>query len=197
MNTTLTLTACPTCDAIYEVRAETHVTCERCHTKLVTPVRSAGLKILLLGLISVALVYGAVTQPFVTIKRLWMTSDATLLEAAFAFEGPLLLLSVAVLALVLLLPLARLLLKTYVLFPVVIDQPPFKHAVRAFRWSERLRPWSMAEIFAVGCGVALMKIADLAEVALGPAFWMFAVLVILMWIQDGLICRYSIWKAIR
>ena len=33
----------------------------------------------------------------------------------------------------------------------------------AFRLAEALQPWSMAEIFVIGCAVALVKIADLAE----------------------------------
>jgi len=69
MNATEHLTACPTCDAIYEVEPDKTLSCERCHRRLVTPSRSSGLKILVLGFIAFALIYGAVTQPFITIKR--------------------------------------------------------------------------------------------------------------------------------
>ena len=69
--------------------------------------------------------------------------------------------------------------------------------MRAFRLSEALKPWSMAEIFAIGAGVALIKIANLAEVTLGPAFWMFCLLVVLIWIGDRMTCRHSVWEALE
>ncbi len=190
------LIACPQCDALYEADPRKRLVCHRCHTVLVAPSRRAGIKVLLLALVSVALVYGAVTQPFLTIKRFWMTSDATLLETALAFEGPLLILSIAVLTLVLVLPVLRLALSLYVLGPIVFGSRQLPQSNRAYRWSEKLRPWSMAEIFVIGCGVALVKIVDLAEVTIGPAFWMFAALVILLWVQDTLTCRYSVWSAL-
>lgn len=189
--------ACPHCDALYKADGDTRLVCHRCHTVLVAPSRRAGIKVLLLSLISVGLVVGAVTQPFLSIKRFWLTSDATLLEAALAFEGPMLVLSVTVLALVLLLPVLRLFLTLYVLGPIVVETSPLPGSGRAFSWAEALRPWSMAEIFVLGCGVALIKIVDLADVTIGPAFWMFVVLVILLWVQDTFMCRYSVWSAIE
>ncbi|MEM8802163.1 MAG: paraquat-inducible protein A [Pseudomonadota bacterium] len=190
------LIACPECDALFETDAETRLVCDRCHTVLINPTRRAGLKVLFLALLSVALVYGTLTQPFLSIKRFWMTSDATLLETALTFEGPLQVLSLTVLALVLLLPATRLFLSVYVLTPLVLGLSPLPAARWAHRWSEILRPWSMAEIFILGCGVALIKIVDMAEVTFGPAFWMFAALVVLLWVQDTLTCRYSLWKAL-
>ena len=57
-------------------------------------------------------------------------------------------------------------------------------------------PWAMAEVFAIGCAVALVKITDLAQVALGQAFWMFTVLVALVVIQDRFLCSWSVWNAL-
>lgn len=190
------LIACPHCDALYQVSDDVRLVCHRCHTVLVDPGRRVGVRVLLLSLVAVALVYGAVTLPFLTIERYWMKSDATLLEAAFAFKGPMLILSVAVVSLVLLLPALRLFLTLYVIGPLVADRPPLPGSRLAFRWSESLRPWSMAEIFVLGCGVALIKIVDLAEVVIGPAFWMFAALVVLLWAQERMICRHSVWSAL-
>lgn len=194
------LIACPQCDALY--RAQTpekgeRAVCHRCHTVLIAPRRGAGLKIIALALASVVLVIGVLTFPFIGIRRLGLSSDATVLDAALAFDGPLLVLSVAVFAVIVLLPLTRLLLTLYVLTPVVFDAPPWPGAKDAFAWAERLRPWSMAEIFVIGCAVALVKLADLAQVDLGPAFWMFVVLVILIVVQDTFMCRWTVWKSLE
>ncbi len=160
------------------------------------PERRAGLRLLLMTLISAVLIFGAVTLPFITIKRFWITSDTTLIGTALAFEGPMLILSLTVLAVILILPALRLGLSAYVLLPVVFGKPAWTGAHTAFRWTEALRPWSMAEIFVIGCGVALAKIAAMAEVTFGPAFYMFAAAVVLIWIQDRMICRHSVWQAL-
>ena len=84
----------------------------------------------------------------------------------------------------------------YVLTPVVLDRPPARHARAAFRWSEQLRPWSMAEIFAIGCAVALVKLSDLALVGFGPAFWLFTAVVIIIVLQDRFLCSWSVWNSL-
>ena len=93
-------------------------------------------------------------------------------------------------------PVTRALLLIKGLTPIVRDRPPAPGAIVAFRLAEALRPWSMAEIFALGCAVALIKIADLATVEMGPAFWMFAGLSILVLLQDAWLCRTSVWQAL-
>ena len=45
--------------------------------------------------------------------------------------------------------------------------------------------------------LALIKVADLALVNFGPAFWMFSVLVVLVVVQDSFMCRYSVWKSLE
>jgi paraquat-inducible protein A len=116
---------------------------------------------------------------------------------AFSSSSLLIALSLAVASVIVFVPVLRALLLIYVLSPVVLDRPPAPGAMQAFRLSEALRPWSMAEIFAIGCAVALVKIADLAQVHFGPAFWMFSALVILLVVQDTFMCRYSVWKSLE
>ncbi len=190
------LIACPTCDAIYDQSASTSVSCARCHTVLVQPERRLGVRVLVVTLMSAALIYGSVVLPFLTVERFWISNDTTLIETALAFEGPLLILSLSVLVLILVLPAARLAISLYVLGPLILGWKAPPGAATAFRWSEALRPWSMAEIFVIGCGVALVKIVALADVTFGPALYMFATAVILIWMQDRMLCRASLWKAI-
>ncbi len=188
--------ACPTCDALYDPPATGGLTCTRCHLVLVTATNRSAFWQLFMALITTGLIYGAVTLPFLTIKRFWMSNDATLIETALAFEGPLLVLSLTVLALILVLPALRLALTLYVLAPMVTGLRALPGAATAFRWSEALRPWSMAEIFVIGCAVALVKIVAMAEVTFGPAFYMFGAAVILIWVQDRMTCRHALWEAV-
>ena len=111
--------ACPECDTLYDANPALRLVCARCKTVLVAPDRTAGLGVILLSLASTALIWGAVSQPFLSIERFWITRDATLVETVLAFEGPLLWLSLAVLTMVLVLPALRLGLSLYVLGPLV------------------------------------------------------------------------------
>ncbi|NAZ35442.1 paraquat-inducible protein A [Rubellimicrobium sp. CFH 75288] len=196
-----TLIACPECDALYrsaEIRPGSRALCGRCHTVLISPRRHAGMAIISFALAATVLVMGALWFPFLRIDIRGLSREATLWEVATSFTGgPMLLVSFAVVAAIVLLPLARAALILYTLVPVVFDRPPARHAPAAFRLAEAMRPWSMAEIFALGCAVSLVKIADLATVSLGPAFWMFAALVVVTIAQDRLVCRWSVWKSLE
>ena len=194
------LIACPECDALYRAAAVEHgqrAVCARCHTVLISPRRHAGMTIIALALSAVVLVVGALWFPFLRIDLRGVWREATLWEVATSFTGgPLLAVSFAVAAAIVILPLLRALLILYTLGPLVFDRPPAPDAARAFRWAERLQPWSMAEVFAIGCAVSLVKVADLASVSLGPAFWMFAGLVVVTVAQDAITDRWSVWRAL-
>jgi paraquat-inducible protein A len=194
------LIACPSCDALYTAHTPgkgDRAVCVRCHTVLIARRKDAGLRIVALAVAALILVVGAISFPFLGIHIGGFRNDASLIDAALAFsDGLYVVLSLAVIALIVFLPALRMLLTIYVLVPLVLDTPPWPGAKRAFRWAEQLRPWSMAEIFVIGCAVALVKLADLATVDLGPAFWMFAVLVVVLVVQETLMCRWSVWRAL-
>ncbi|MEM6888454.1 MAG: paraquat-inducible protein A [Pseudomonadota bacterium] len=194
------LIICPHCDAVYELRRPRNgekAICQRCHTVLITPRRKAGLQIIAVSVAIVVLSVAAAVCPFLTIHAAGARNSVSIVDAALAFEsGPLILLALVTASFILLVPLARVLLCLYVIVPLVLDRPPAPKAARAFRLAEDMRPWSMAEIFAIGCAVALVKITQLADVTLGPAFWMFTGLVVLVVVQDNFMCRWSVWNAL-
>ena len=195
------LIVCPQCDAAYRLKRPGHgerAVCQRCHKVLIAPRQNAGLRIIAIALAVTFLILGAALFPFLTIDAAGNKNAVSILDAALAFSGgPMILLSLATAALIVFIPLTRVLLTLYVLIPVVLDRPPARHAIRAFRISEAMRPWSMAEIFAIGCAVALVKVADLAHVGFGPAFWMFGILVALIIAQDSFMCKWSVWNSLE
>ncbi len=191
------LIVCPQCDAVFRLKKPKNgerATCQRCHKALISPRRNAGLHIIAVALAVLFLIIGAAVFPFLTIDAAGNKNAVSILDAALAFAGgPMIFLSLATAALIIFVPLLRVLLTLYVLVPVVLDRPHARHAIVAFRLSEALRPWSMAEIFAIGCAVALVKVSDLAHVGFGPAFWMFGILVVLVIAQDSFMCKWSVW----
>nr|WP_316247498.1 paraquat-inducible protein A [Roseobacter litoralis] len=194
------LIVCPHCDAAYTLARPSNgqrAVCHRCHTVLIMPRHKAGLQIIALSIAIVILITAAAVFPFLSISAGGAHNSVSVIDSALAFsDGPLVVLALATAALIIFIPLARVLLSLYVLVPIVMDKPPARKAAFAFRLAEALRPWSMAEIFAIGCAVALVKIHALADVSLGPAFWLFTMLVLLVVVQDNFLCRWSVWNAL-
>jgi paraquat-inducible protein A len=195
------LIVCPVCDATYRLQRPAdgeRAICARCHKVLISPRRKAGGQIIAVAVAVVILIVAASVFPFLQISAAGRSNSVSILDAALSFaDGPLLVLALLTAGFILVVPLLRMLLTLYVLVPVVLDRPAASHAIAAFRLSEALRPWSMAEIFALGCAVALVKVADLATVNFGPAFWMFGVLVVLVIAQDGFMCKWSVWNSLE
>lgn len=193
--------ACPTCDSLYRARMPDHggrAVCDVCHTVLISPRDKAGLNIIALTLAVTMLVTAAVFFPFLEIHVSGLGNKASILDVATSFRsGLMIVLSVATIAMIVLIPLLRTLLLLYVLVPVVMNLPPAAHARRAFRLSQQMKPWAMSEIFAIGCAVALVKVADLAQIGFGPAFWMFSLLVVIVVINDSYLCSWSVWKSLE
>ena len=110
---------CPQCDAVYQLKIPSigeKAVCERCHTVLIEPRKQAGLKIIAIAFATFVLILGATFFPFLNIDAAGNKNSVSVMDAALAFStGPLLLLSLATAALIMLVPLARVMLTLYVL----------------------------------------------------------------------------------
>ncbi len=139
----------------------------------------------------------AVFLPFLRVEAAGLGNSTSIFQAALSFrQAHMTILSLAVLMMIVFIPMIRALMLIYILGPLLARKKPLPGARTAFRWSEDLRPWSMAEIFILGVGVAMVKIADMARVEMGMAFWIFAALVVVTLLQDGFMCRWSVWAVL-
>lgn len=195
------LVACPTCDALYQlpdVPKGARARCLRCHTVLTAPRDGAMTRIVMLAGTSVILMLAAIFFPFLELTAAGITQRSSIMDVVLVFaDGPFVGLAIAVGALIVILPLARFLALIYVLAPMAFGWRPARVAVPVFRLAERMKPWSMAEIFIVGVAVALIKVAGLAHLSLGPAFWAFVALVLITAVKDTFMCRLTIWKTLE
>lgn len=194
------LLACPQCDALHvaqDLPDHSRAYCHRCGTALMTSRPSAIAQVLSLALTAFSLMIAAVSFPFLTLDAGGLENATSVIDAILAFDhGFSLLLAVVVGLFIIVIPFIRLAALIYALSPLVRDAKPRAGAKQAFGLAERLRPWSMAEIFVIGVTVALVKVAGMAAVTIGPAFWAFAGVVVITTLKDRLICRYSIWEAL-
>lgn len=195
------LIACPTCDALHrvsDVPVGGRARCHRCGTVLMEPREGAMTRIVMLATTAFILMIGAVFFPFLELTAGGRTQRSSVFDAVMAFsEGLMAPLSIAVAALIVVLPLMRLGAIVYALAPMALGWHPAPQAARAFRLAEALKPWAMAEIFIVGVAVALVKVAGLAQVSLGPAFWAFVALVFVTALKDNFMCKLTVWKTLE
>lgn len=194
------LRACPHCDALYrlpDVKPRERAACTRCGAVLMAPRARAFTRIIALSATALILLMIALFTPFLDLSAAGMHSDASIWDAAMAFSGGAMTpLSIAVAAFIIVIPAIRLCLIVYTVLPLARKLPAAAHSRVAFRLAERLRPWSMAEIFVIGVAVALVKIAGMASVTPGVAFWTFGVLVVVMIWQESFLDREQVWAAL-
>jgi paraquat-inducible protein A len=195
------LVACPDCDTLHRlpgIAAGQRARCMRCHKVLMAPTEGAMTRIVMLAVTAVVLMMAAISFPFLTLEARGLSRKNSVIDAILAFsDGLMLPLSLAVAALIVVLPLVRLAAIVYTLAPMAIGSAPAPAAPRAFRLAEALKPWAMAEIFVVGVAVALVKVAGLAQLTIGPAFWAFAALVLVTVLSDTFMCRLTIWRTLE
>lgn len=193
--------ACPVCDALHReagVPAGARARCRRCGTVLMAPRDGALTRIVMLSATALVLMAAAVFFPFLELAAGGLSQRSSVFDAIRAFsDGLMLPLSFAVALLIVVLPAFRFAALIYVLGPMAIGWAPARHAAGAFRLAEATRPWAMAEIFVVGVAVALVKVAGLAQISLGPAFWAFVALILVTVLKDNFMCRLTIWKTLE
>jgi paraquat-inducible protein A len=194
------LIVCPVCDALLRDTQPPlggRARCPRCGAVLLTALPQAMTRIVMLAATALVLMLAGIGFPFLRISAGGRVEHSSLIDAVTAYSTGLLYpLTFALAALIVILPLVRLLCVLYTLAPMALGDRPWRHATAAFRLSGRLRPWAMAEVFIVGVAVALVKVADLARITLGPAFWALCALVVVNVVFDMLMCRLTVWKTL-
>ncbi len=195
------LVACPSCDTLHRLSAVAEgskASCVRCHRLLLNPRPNAMTKIVMLSVTATILMVTAISFPFLKLEAKGLTQQSSVVDAVLAFSNGLFLpLAVAVAALIVVLPLVRLFSILYVVAPMAFGDTPAPGAAIAFRVAARLKPWAMAEVFIIGTAVAMVKIAGLATLTLGPAFFAFAALVIVTIFQDIIMSPLIVWQTLE
>jgi paraquat-inducible protein A len=90
-------------------------------------------------------------------------------------------------------PLLRIVATLYVLVRAHQTRPP-RHLRRVFAVAEKLRPWSMIEVFVLGVFVAYVKLGDLVTIGLRTGVYaLLALTIVLVWL-DSALDREAVWE---
>ena len=74
------------------------------------------------------------------------------------------------------------------------EAAPPRHLRRVFALAERLRPWSMIEVFVFGVFVAYVKLGDLVHITLDTGVYaLFALTFVMIW-ADSALDREAVWE---
>ena len=104
-------------------------------------------------------------------------------------------LAIAVVFTTLIAPFAKLTGTAYVLAGLRRRHPPH-HLRWVFTWVERLRPWSMIEVFVLGVFVAYVKLGDLVTISPGVGVYALLTLTVVVVWADAALDRQAVWDAI-
>lgn len=193
--------ACPKCDTLYRVDddvATRDTRCIRCGHRLTYGRTGAIVRVVGLALTSAILMALAMFLPFLNLSTGGRTVSASLVEVVAGFaDSSMVPLAFAVLGFILVLPFTRFLLLIFALGPVALARRAYPGAATALRWAFWLKPWAMAEIFMVGVAVALVKLAGLASIGTGAAFWVLAAVVLISAYQETFMCRHTLWTELN
>ncbi len=192
---------CPVCDAVYRLpadAAERSTRCRRCGHRLTFGRPAAIVRVVAVSATMLILSVMVLLLPFLELQAGQFNNKASVFDAILSFNSGIMVpLAIAVLGFILVLPLTRFLLFVYALGPLTLRQRNLPQATTALRWAFRLQPWAMAEIFMVGVAVALIKLAGMATIEMGPAFWALGAIVLLSAYQDTFMCRHTLWSALE
>ena len=194
------MNACPNCDTLYtlaSIPANTAAHCSRCGHKLTTH-RSNGFE-LAVAFSSAALVllFISATHPFLTFSASGREVSMTLLDSALSlFEHQQEVLGGIVFSLIFLLPLALLVNQTLLLLSLERDASItwLKRLGRSLDW---LKTWNMVEVFLVSVFVSAAKLASMAALELGIAFFSFVGFTLCTLAAVNLVDPVQLWRRIE
>ncbi len=192
------LIACHSCDWLHYrtlIKPGTRASCARCGHELYTRKPFSIDRTLAASIAGMVFLLLSLTLPFLSLSRGGISSSISVLDAVGAlWSSDMRWLGILSLGMIAFLPLIRLCLLIWVMFRLRYRLGITQNMRRAMRWAEKLEPWAMAEIFMVGVVVSLVKIADLATLSVGPAFWALLGLIFTTCFISIFFCRDSVWR---
>ena len=195
-----TLIACHECDALYRCRPLVpgqRARCPRCDAVLYRERRDSDRQTRALALAGLLLFVPANTYPLLALSIEGRVQEMTIFAGTRAlWDQGLASLAVFVFVVSIGAPLARLLGLYALAAPGVLVRVP-RWLARVARMTEAIGPWGMLEVYLLGVIVAYVKLADLAQVVLGPAFFCFVGLILAGTAAGATFDPRTVWRRLE
>ena len=191
------LVACQDCGLLYKTpqrEAPGRVRCRRCGADLYQLGRDGIDRALGLTLAALILLVVANVFPLMTFRYEGREQGNVLISGVFQlYQQGLWPLAVLVFLVTIAVPAVKLLGSLWVLLPLHRGRVPVD-GTRVFRLVETLHPWAMTEVYLLGLLVAYVKLADIADVDLGPALFAFVALIVVMIAAEMTLEPRAVWE---
>nr|WP_254066649.1 paraquat-inducible protein A [Acidisoma sp. S159] len=168
--------------------------CPRCHTMLRRTHPDSLNRALAMTMAALSLFGVACLMPLMSVSTAGISLSADLftgperLQQRGIWELALIVLFTTVAA-----PFLKLLGMAYVLIGLKMSRPP-RHLRRVFGWIERLRAWSMVEVYLLGVFVAYVKLVDIVHIDIGLALYALGLLILTTVAADAVLDRQAVWE---
>ncbi len=194
------LTACPQCDALYRrvpLQPGQSLCCQRCGGVVERVPRGGLVNSLALHLTALILLVLANGFPLMSLEIQGRLNTTTLTGAALAlYRENMPELAALVLATSVLAPALLILGTLYVLASAVIGRPlPLARALLG--WLSHIKPWCMLDVFLLSALIALVKLADIADIVAGPAAYSFVALILVYSTAVSTFEPQLLWSQLR
>ncbi|BDZ73642.1 MULTISPECIES: paraquat-inducible protein A [Methylophaga] len=193
------LRACHECDwvsALPRLRPGEVAHCPRCHHVLARRHYRPAQRSLAIAISAFIALLIAVSFPFVSFSIKGIGHSIEIEQTAsmlLSFEQPIVAIVVALT--IIILPAMYLVSVIWLQLVLLFSEPKIKHRQIA-RTLKHLDSWMMADVFIIGALVSLFKIAGMADIELGIAFWAYAVFAFLLLMTTRSIDADWMWFAI-
>ena len=193
------LRECPGCGLFQTVPAlapHTTARCPRCNTLLRSTGSDPTTSALAFNLAALVLLGVSCTTTLMTVSTVGMVRTAGLFSGPEGLRGHgLWELALIVLFTTVAAPVLKLGATVYVLAGLRMPVPP-RHLREVFAWLERLRPWSMIEVYLLGVAVAYTKLIALVHIDIGTALFALGGLLVTMIAADAALDPQAVWEEI-
>ena len=192
--------ACPDCDLLTELPVLApgqRARCPRCGHVLSVAFENPFSRALALAAAALTMLGVALAFPFLSITASGISNAMTLMQTVsyLASYGAN---AIAVLVFVFVILVPVLMLVLIVLLAGFLKVGRFHRLLLApARWLFHLDAWAMVEVFAIGVIVSLVKLAAMAKVELGIAFWAYLAFSVLFLMAFSGLDRVTFWLAVE
>ena len=167
--------------------------CPRCKAKLFTHSRAKLDQALALAFAGAILFLIMNAFPLLAINLQQTSHQTTMFEAALAmWNKDMHVLAVLVFLTTIIVPASHISLEIMVLCLIKFGDASRALAVPMLLL-RKLRPWNMVEVFMLGLLVSLVKLRDIADIIVGPAFWSCASLIFITAILGSMLTPRNLW----
>lgn len=192
--------ACHDCDLLHrlvDIPEGAAARCRRCGSPLYVRHHRALEKALAFAMAALALFLVANLFPFLAFEFSGSTTQTTLIsgvEQLWQEDFPMV--ALLVLFTAILVPGVQICILLYTLLPVHFGHLP-RGTVWAFRATDAVSPWGMADVFILGVIVSAVKLADMARIIPGPALWALGGAVLLLAAAASVIDDQDLWGLVE